>query len=75
MLEKSNVSENKLSAEQILRLKLAVESGLKTDAELSELLKEFGFQGKDPVDVLFDALEHLDEWIFINKKSELSKQN
>ena len=74
MLEKQGKLPS-LSTEQILRLKLAVESKQNSQQQVADLLKEYGFEGEDPIDLLFDLLDHLDKDIILNKKSNFHNQN
>ncbi len=74
MLEKHN-KYPQLSTEQILRLKIAVESQKNSKEEVAKLLKEYGFEGEDPMDLLFELLDHLDKEIILNKKSHYHHQN
>lgn len=74
MLEKQGKLPS-LSTEQILRLKLAVESKQNSQQQVAALLKEYGFEGEDPIDLLFDLLDHLDKDIILNKKSKFHNQN
>lgn len=75
MLEYQNKSQPELSTEQILKLKLAVESKSTSKEDISQLLKSYGFEGEDPLDLLFDLLDKLDKQIMLNKKSIYNSNN